>query len=175
MIFPNAEYFATEEMTTEKIAYMYSRSEHYRKTVAQRCKSWAVLNHLKKDSNASVREAIAGNQNAPTKILNHLKHDPNYLVRLAIVLDNSPTPSILNFLANDENNDIRATVAWHRNTSVTTLKKLTQDNCPSVRFSVAVHPNCTLEILEKELVRDTSSWVAYAAQRSAMERFGKIY
>ena len=126
-----------------------------------------ALNLLARDSDASVREAVARNPSTPAETLNLLARDSDADVREAVAENPSTPAETLNLLARDSDASasVREAVAKNPNTPAETLNLLARDSDASVREAVARNPSTPAESLNL-LARDSDASVREAVAKN---------
>jgi hypothetical protein len=93
----------------------------------------AVLKHLGRTGNKSVRQRVGENPSSDSQTLDGLSKDGDSNVRSAVAGNPSTSGATAEFLSVDENADVRYAMAENHKTSESLLKQLATDDNPYVK------------------------------------------
>jgi predicted DNA-binding WGR domain protein len=136
-----------------------------------------ILEVLAKDSDESVRCAVARNNSTPSSLREVLAKDSHEFVREGVAMSNFTAASMLEALSKDKDEDVRSAVAGNISTPASVLEALSKDKgeyVQYVRSAVAGNistPASVLEALSKDKDGDVRIAVAGnpCAATSALE------
>ena len=109
----------------------------------------SILTHLAQAPEWYVRQGVAGNANTPPSVLIHLVQDPKWYVRQGVARNVNTPPSVLVHLVQDPDVYVRREVAWNVNTPPSVLARLAQDPNVWVRQWVVRNVNTPPSVLTR--------------------------
>ncbi len=106
-----------------------------------------ILALLARNTDLSIRAAVARHPRAPAKVLAKLVENvPDPAIRRAVASNPHISVKLLRRLAGDDDAAVRLAVAHHPHLTLELLETLALDAEPAVRAAVARHPRLSLEI-----------------------------